>query len=102
MRLERAGQLHGPLTNSPVAGADVVDGHGQLWDVKSPQDVKPGKGMYTLRTTLTNIREDVRTGEHVIVNIGYLSREHAHELIAVVRADPALQGRVLFSTSARW
>jgi hypothetical protein len=100
MRLEHAGFVDGPVSRSPDPTADYVDIHNMELDVKTPQDRYPGKGMYTLPGTLHDLSEEVRNGQRPLLNIRYLTRAHARELIIAVKGDPQLAGKVLFSTSA--
>ncbi|MBV8527241.1 MAG: WXG100 family type VII secretion target [Candidatus Dormibacteraeota bacterium] len=101
IRLQHAGLIDGPVQRSPVSQADFVDGHGQMWDVKSPQDTH-ARGGYELGTTLGSVDRELRRQENVVVNIEHLSRANARELITAVRSRPEFAGRVLFSTSKSW
>lgn len=101
IRLEHAGVIDGPLQNSTHPTVDVFDGHGQPWDVKSPQDTY-ARGGYILDRTLTNVDRELGRSENVVVNIEHISRANARELITAVRSNPKYTGRVFFSTSKQW
>lgn len=102
MRLEHAGLIQGPLQNATVPEVDLVDGHGAGWDVKTPQDIYPGRSQYTLANTLNLVRSELQQGHNVILNISCITRANAHELITAVRSSPEFAGRVLVSTAAHW
>lgn len=79
------------LTRSPHAGSDFVEIIGKQkieWDVKTFPSYSPdGKEIFNIENTVNSIKEELRTGNNIILNIRYLNQK---DLFALYEEIPKI------------
>lgn len=79
--LEGRGNLISPISRSPEARADFIDGNGQLWDVKGfNSNFPPRKGGFELNRSMAQIQSELAKGENVILDTQNMSPQHIADL----------------------
>jgi hypothetical protein len=107
LTLEYRGILSPKVSRPPWA--DVRDGRGQLWDIKSPRseqairhdiearalkagrptpDYRPIAGVFRLDIEVQRVVDQQQLDFGVIVDLRRLTIEQARELVAAIMADP--------------
>lgn len=97
LALEESGRLKGPIRRDPrPSGGDFIDQDGNVWDIKSfDSRWPPRKGGFVLERDILKISEELKKGEHIILDTTNLTASHAKDLREAV-ASRGWVGRILW------
>jgi hypothetical protein len=85
---EKCGVIAAPAVREETGSAEIVDGEGKSWDVKSPLSPPPdAKWVFDVDHQVVKVRHDLSQGDRVLLNLSKCNNEDTEKVIETMERE---------------